>query len=204
MRISTRPFISILLLLPLLTCNTPADPLCLSSQATQGEQRHTKQTDAREAVKRALLVGISVYQPQDADKKPKDQGVVKSETATRQPASVARGGGRAAFSNLDGPKKDVAAMREVLAKKYGFTVIETLEDQKATRAAILDALKKNLINDAAPGDVCVFYYSGHGSRVKNSKGGEPDGYDESMVPADSNQGALDIRDKELARLSSNR
>jgi len=33
-------------------------------------------------------------------------------------------------------------MREVLTKKYGFTVIETLEDQKATRAAILAAIKE--------------------------------------------------------------
>lgn len=202
MRISSRTITSILLLLPLLASNPPATAFGLSDtdQAPQGVQTQTKQTQTREPVKRALLVGIGAYQPQKADEKPKQPGVVKSESASRQPASVARGGGRAAFTNLDGPKKDVAAMREVLARKYGFTVIDTLEDQKATRTAILDALKKNLISDAGPGDVCVFYYSGHGSRVKNSKGGEPDGYDESMVPADSNQGALDIRDKELARL----
>ena len=202
MRLSARTVTSILLLLPLLACNAPANIFGQSNndQGAQAEPSQTKQSETREPVKRALLVGICVYQPQDADKKPKEQGTVKSETATRQPASASRGGGRAAFSNLDGPKKDVAAMRETLTRKYGFTVIETLEDQKATRVAILGALKKNLINDAAPGDVCVFYYSGHGSRVRNSKGGESDGYDESMVPADSNQGALDIRDKELARL----
>ncbi|MEK6324977.1 MAG: caspase family protein [Acidobacteriota bacterium] len=195
MKVSARTFTSILLLLSLLACNAPANTFGLSNP-----DQPAQKTETREPVKRALLIGIGVYQPQKADEKPKDQGAVKMETASRQPASVARGGGRAAFSNLDGPKKDVAAMREVLARKYGFTVIDTLEDQKATRAAILDALKKNLINDAAPGDVCVFYYSGHGSRVRNSKGGEPDGYDESMVPADSNQGALDVRDKELSRL----
>jgi hypothetical protein len=201
-RFSTRTFTSICLLLSLLACSAPANTFGLSNhdQAAQGEQKQTKQSDAREPVKRALLVGISIYQPKKVDGESKNQGIVKSETAVKQPASVSRGGGRAAFSNLDGPKTDVAAMREALARKYGFTVIETLEDQKATRAAILTAIKKDLIDEATPGDVCVFYYSGHGSRVKNSKGGEPDGYDESMVPADSNQGALDIRDKELARL----
>jgi hypothetical protein len=46
----------------------------------------------------------------------------------------------------------------------------------------------------------VFYYSGHGSQVKNSKSIEPDGYDESLVPADSYRGVKDIRDKELKKL----
>ncbi len=202
MSLSTRTFISIPLLLSVLACCAPANIFGLSNPDLAAVERGQKETkpETREPVRRALLIGIGVYQPQKADEKPRDQGVVKSETANRQPASVARGGGRASFSNLDGPKSDVAAMREVLTRKYGFTVIETLEDQKATRAAILAALKKTLVDDPAPGDVCVFYYSGHGSRVRNSKGGEADGYDESMVPADSNQGALDIRDKELARL----
>jgi hypothetical protein len=181
--------------LSLLACSTPPSTFGLS-HSVQAPQK----TETREPVKRALLIGIGLYQPQKADEKPKDQGVVRIETANRQPPSVARGGGRAAFSNLDGPRTDVAAMREVLTKKYGFTSIDILEDQKASRAAILAAIKKDLVDDPAPGDVCVFYYSGHGSRVRNSKGGEADGYDESMVPADSNQGSLDIRDKELARL----
>ncbi|MGB7622895.1 MAG: caspase family protein [Terriglobia bacterium] len=202
MRISTRRFTSIGLLLSLLVFSVPTSTAGLSNpnQIVQGGQKPTKPGEAREPVKRALLVGIGVYQPQQADEKPKDPGVVKSETAHRQPAPVARGGGRASFTNLDGPKNDLAAMREVLTRKYGFTVIETLEDQKATRAAILAAIRRDLIDGANAGDVCVFYYSGHGSRVRNSKGGESDGYDESVVPADSNQGALDIRDKELARL----
>jgi len=159
-----------------------------------------QKAESREPVRRALLVGICLYKPQQAEDKPGDPGVVKAETGKRQAPSVGRGGGRAAFSNLDGPKTDIAAMRELLTRKYAFTAVDTLEDQKANRAAILGAIKKDLVDDAAAGDVCVFYYSGHGSRVRNSKGGEPDGYDESIVPADSNQGALDIRDKELARL----
>lgn len=195
MRVSCRGIKSICVLLSLLGCSAPTNTFGLSNPGQTPQK-----TEVREPVKRALLIGIGLYQPQRADEKPKDQGVVKVETGNRQPPSVARGGGRAAFSNLDGPKTDVAAMREVLTKKYGFTVIDTLEDQKASRSAILAAIKKDLVDDPASGEVCVFYYSGHGSRVRNSKGGEADGYDESMVPADSNQGAPDIRDKELARL----
>lgn len=196
----SRTYTAVLLVASAHWCSVPANSYCRSNTLTakQAEQKQFKATNER--VKRALLVGISIYEPQKADQTPRDQGVVKTEIATRQPPSVARGGGRASFSNLDGPKTDIAAMREVLTRKYGFTVIHTLEDQKATRSAILAAIKKDLVDDAAPGDVCVFYYSGHGSRVKNSKGGEVDGYDESLVPADSNQGALDIRDKELALL----
>src|SRR6185503_913935 len=194
-RIPGHRLTSISVLLSLLVCIAPAN-----TPSSSNHDQASQKTGLREPVKRALLIGIGLYQPQKADQQPKEQGVVKVETSNRQPPSAARGGGRAALSNLEGPKTDVAAMREVLSKKYGFTVIDTLEDQKASRAAILAAIKKDLVDDSAPGDVCVFYYSGHGSRVRNSKGGEADGYDESMVPADSNQGALDIRDKELARL----
>ena len=193
MRFSTLARTAICWLL-LLAGATPATPLN-RSPADPSQSSATS-----EPIKRALLVGIGLYQPQRADGETKNQGTVSSESDGKQPAAAARNGRRAAFANLDGPKKDVAAMREVLTSKYGFTVIDTLEDQMATRTAILAAIRKDLIEDAAAGDVCVFYYSGHGSRVKNSKGGEPDGYDESLVPADSNQGALDVRDKELARL----
>jgi hypothetical protein len=48
--------------------------------------------------------------------------------------------------------------------------------------------------------VRFFFYAGHGSQVANSRSRETDKLDESLVPADSNAGAADIRDKELAAL----
>ncbi|HND22671.1 MAG TPA: caspase family protein, partial [Acidobacteriota bacterium] len=86
--------------------------------------------------------------------------------------------------------------------KYGFQPrhILVLKNQDATRATILDGLQKQLIDEAHAGDVCVFYFAGHGSQVVNSKSTEPDLKDEALVPADSPQGAAYIRDKELARL----
>jgi Caspase domain len=136
-------------------------------------------------IKRALLIGINHYE---------------------WPAAVNReapqsSSGRAHFTDLWGPKNDVRALKDLLTAKYGFEAkhITVLEDEQATREGILRALN-DFLNAAATGDVCVFYYSGHGSRVKNTKGGEPDNYDESLVPADSRAGAKDIRDKELARI----
>ena len=152
MRISRRRLTRICVLLTILACSAPPPNNFGLANPNQGSQK----TETREPVKRALLIGIGVYQPKKADEKPKDQGIVRTETANRQPASGARGGGRAAFSNLDGPRSDVAAMREVLTKKYGFTVIDTLEDQKATRAAILAAIKKNLIDDATQATSACF------------------------------------------------
>jgi uncharacterized caspase-like protein len=167
---------------------------------TQLPVSHGDGQSAKGPTHRAVLVGVNVYQPQKTAALPREKAGITNEAPKKQPARAQRTGGRAAFSNLYGPVADVVAMRTLLQRKYDFTVIKTLEDQKATRAGILDAIRNDLIDDAAPGDVCLFYYAGHGSRVRNSKGGEPDGYDESLVPADSNQGALDIRDKELARL----
>lgn len=131
--------------------------------------------------RRALLVGINTYTPPEGEK------------------SLARRGLR----NLGGAVNDVHAMRETLTSRFGFLPanIEVLEDRKATRGAILQALRTQLVPpDARPGDVGFFFYAGHGSQVLNSKSRESDHLDESLVPADSYQGVPDIRDKELARL----
>lgn len=200
---STRTLIAFFLLLPLLVCSRPGNTFGLSTnpdQVIQGEQEHIQKAQKYEPLKRALLIGICTYQPPKVDEKPGGGGGLKTKTVNGQPASGAKIARRATFSNLYGPKADIPAMQEILTRKYGFTVIETIENQNATRAAILAGIKRNLITDAAPGDVCLFYYSGHGSQVRNTRGGELDQEDESIVPADSNQGAFDIRDKELARL----
>jgi hypothetical protein len=91
-------------------------------------------------------------------------------------------------------------MESLLSQKYEFTQIHKLMDADATRERILGDIRKYLIDEAAAGDICVFYYSGHGSRVRDTANHEEKGYDESIVPADSNKGARDIRDKELREL----
>jgi hypothetical protein len=146
-----------------------------------------------EFTRHALLVGIDEYQrPPGYDRGA--GGYMEGQT----PAGLPR---RSSFFDLHGAKNDVEAMGAVV-KRFGFEDVHFLKDGAATRERILTDFQRYLIDAASPGDVCLFYYSGHGSRVRNSLG-DPKGYDESLVPTDSNLGAPDIRDKELARLCLN-
>jgi hypothetical protein len=105
------------------------------------------------------------------------------------------------WPNLAGAVNDAAAMGELLVLLHGFdpSDIVTLNDQSATRSAILAAANR-LAATASKDDVVFFYFAGHGSQVRNSRSDEPDKLDESIVPADSRRGAPDIRDKELRRI----
>jgi hypothetical protein len=123
--------------------------------------------------RRALLIGINRYQ---ADR-----------TTER-------------MTDLEGAVADAEAMSQVLQGFHGFDArdIHILRDREATRDAILRALDEHLIAPAGPGDLSVFYFAGHGSYRSNPASRELDGRDETLVPADTNRGAPDIHDKELA------
>lgn len=131
----------------------------------------------------ALLIGINDY------------------TASRLKSLHAPAPGRD-WPDLTGAVNDVGGMRDMLVARCGFqpNEIATITDQAATRDAILQAIRTKLVESAGKGDIVFFYYAGHGSQVRNSKSDEPDKLDESIVPADSRRGALDIHDKELRRL----
>jgi hypothetical protein len=134
--------------------------------------------------KRAVLIGINDY------------------TASSLPAPATTAPPDRDWEDLQGAVTDVGVLRDLLIFRYGFAPanIVTLTNQQATRAAILDALERNLVTSSKKDDVTFFYYSGHGSQVENLCSDEPDHMDESIVPADSRLGAADIRDKELRRL----
>ncbi|MDQ1350916.1 MAG: hypothetical protein QG657_1218, partial [Acidobacteriota bacterium] len=132
-------------------------------------------------IRRALLVGINNYKPKQTFKSPC----------------------REAWWNLEGCINDVDAMQAILSSlQFGFKPenIHILKNEEATRERILTDLKKYLVDETSPGDICLFYYSGHGSRIKNSKSDEPDKMDETLVPSDWYMGVGDIRDKELKKL----
>lgn len=86
--------------------------------------------------------------------------------------------------------------------------IYTISDSAATRQGILTAIEKKLIDEAQPGDIVFFHFSGHGQQVWDDNSDEIDGYDEAIVPYDSPkmfvknvyEGAQLIRDDELADL----
>jgi metacaspase-1 len=87
---------------------------------------------------------------------------------------------------LRGCVNDVALVRSLL-KQY-FDVpnedIRVVVNRRATKAAILHRLR-DMIACGEPGDVLVFYYSGHGSQVRDRNGDElTDGLDEIICPYD--------------------
>lgn len=132
--------------------------------------------------RRALLVGIDMYMP-ERDFKP--------TTCRNEP-----------LENLKGCINDAAAMQGILESRFHFKKenIQTLLNERATRESIISSFKKYLIREASPGDICLFYFSGHGSWVTNLKSTESDKRDETLVPFDWYKGKRDIRDKELKRL----
>ncbi|EAW38601.1 caspase family protein [Lyngbya sp. PCC 8106] len=68
---------------------------------------------------------------------------------------------------LNGCVNDVIMQEMLLIHRFGFNPkdILILTDKQATRQGILEAFEEHLIKQAKPGDVAVFHYSGHGSRV---------------------------------------
>ena len=80
---------------------------------------------------------------------------------------------------------------------------ETLLDGAATRQAVIDALRDHL-GQAGPGDVALFWFSGHGSQQPVADGFwhlEPTGLNQTLVCVDSRHGGVpDLADKELSAL----
>ncbi|MBD2329104.1 caspase family protein [Alkalinema sp. FACHB-956] len=70
---------------------------------------------------------------------------------------------------LKGCNTDVDLQRELLIHRYGFTPndIVELRDRNATYNNIITAFQQHLIHQAQPGDLVVFHFSGHGSRVRD-------------------------------------
>lgn len=78
------------------------------------------------------------------------------------------------ISTLRGCLSDVEMQKQLLIHRYGFNPkdILTVSDDSAikpTRKNILQAFEDQLIGKAKPGDVALFHYSGHGSRVTDSR-----------------------------------
>ncbi|HEY9834075.1 MAG TPA: caspase family protein [Stenomitos sp.] len=92
---------------------------------------------------------------------------------------------------LEGCLNDVDLQRNLLIYRFGFNPkdILVLPDAKATRQGILTAFEEHLIKQAKPGDVVVYHYSGHGSRIfdPNPIVVEPgkEGLNGTFVPVDS-------------------
>ncbi len=74
---------------------------------------------------------------------------------------------------------DVNAM-ETSIVPHGFSMTTKLIDQQATKQGVVTALEV-IYKQCGPGDVFLFYFSGHGQLVKDQNADELDGYDEALV-----------------------
>lgn len=86
-------------------------------------------------------------------------------------------------------RSDVEVMKQALVGHYGFAPgqVEVLTEDRAERQKIVDMFRSHLIKDARPGDVVVFYFSGHGQRIPDPKSWG--GLRGSLVTADYVDGA---------------
>jgi len=96
---------------------------------------------------------------------------------------------------LQGAVTDVNLQRELLIHRFGFQPADvlTLTNGEATRSSIEAAFSSHLVDQARPGDVVVFHFSGFGSRVRLNSADEqaksvshtvPDLTRNSLVPVD--------------------
>ncbi|MDT5270136.1 MAG: hypothetical protein QOH49_2322 [Acidobacteriota bacterium] len=110
------------------------------------------------------------------------------------------------YSQLRGCVNDVEAMKQVLEQTFQFPPenIVVLRDAAATVQGIRTAME-DLCAACGDGDIIVFHYSGHGSRMV-AQGDKPMGFDESIMPHDSGRmnskfpiqvEPCDIRDTEI-------
>jgi hypothetical protein len=87
-------------------------------------------------------------------------------------------------SQLNGCINDAYSMRDfVTIRGCDNVYLLTDKDIRPSKYNILIGLT-NLLKNATPGDVIMFYYSGHGSNIKDTNGDETDGLDEVLVSVD--------------------
>ena len=91
-----------------------------------------------------------------------------------------------AFPDLKGAARDARNMRALLTDFLGFELaaVRMLTDRDATRAAILDGVRRWLVAGTRPGDRALLYFAGHGYFQPDEDGDEEDGYDEALAPHD--------------------
>lgn len=123
-------------------------------------------------------------------------------------------------TKLQAPVQDVADMRDVLMKKFCFPAgnIKVLTDKEANHDRILSEFRSHLTARAKAyaegggraktdeGAVVLFYYSGHGSQVKDEEDGDEtdDHLDETLVTVDSHgrdDKNFSVTDDEIYELS---
>jgi hypothetical protein len=154
--------------------------------------------------RRALLIGIDHYNPED--------GRVSSSPAKKSSSRKGLVSGDVRhwrYPDLEGAINDVNLIQGLLlAPEFGFQendIVTLITPERTTAEEILGALRRELLETAAKGDFRLVYYSGHGNFIRNPalKRNNPNTlneFDQTIVPSDHWQGAVDVRDKELSQI----
>ncbi|MDP9793145.1 hypothetical protein J2S43_001657 [Catenuloplanes nepalensis] len=104
---------------------------------------------------------------------------------------------------LRGCVADVAAAADLLRSLPTAAHVEVLLNERATRAAVIEALRGHL-GRATEGDTAIFWFSGHGSTAPLPPSlwhSEADGRSQTLLCADSrHDGVPDLYDRELGLL----
>ncbi len=104
--------------------------------------------------------------------------------------------------DLRGCRNDVRNMWDLLRNVMGFRTedIRVVLDNRATKRGILDRLNW-MVDLASEGDIMVFHFSGHGSRIRDRDGDElRDRLDELICPWDMNWDGVYILDDDLEEI----
>ncbi|MEK8020797.1 MAG: caspase family protein [Candidatus Parabeggiatoa sp.] len=98
------------------------------------------------------------------------------------------------INSLSGSKQDVINMTQFLQANWHYqpTQIRTLINHEATKSEILRVFDSWLIRGTQPGDKVLFYYSGHGTYVRDRSHDEIDRYDEALCPFNSTRLKRDL------------
>jgi hypothetical protein len=104
---------------------------------------------------------------------------------------------------LRGSVNDVARIRDMLRNRFGFTNgdIRVVVEERATKAAIERRLSW-LVDGAESGDILVFHFSGHGTRIRDRDEQDElaDHMDEAICAYDMSWDGGYITDDHLARI----
>lgn len=104
--------------------------------------------------------------------------------------------------DLPGPPQDAKRFYSLLTDKNGFGFpsenVCLLLDEKANTADFKTLFRQTLVQRARPQDVAVFYYAGHGSRIRDVNQDEADEWDETFMLHDArSDGVRDLVDDEF-------
>lgn len=144
-----------------------------AAQGAVGTEQRTRLQEQRAPARWAVIVGVSDYEHF----------------------------GDGIGGDLPGAALDARAMHDVLVERWSLPAanVRLLLDGDATRDRIRTAVSEWLPSVVQPGDIALFYFSGHGSQAWDLDSDEDDGLDETIAPHDALPASTDrdIIDDEL-------